>query len=70
MTKFWNKNLNFDELKSKFALDGKLRISNVLDFEFAAHSFQALNERVEFDTAMYIDGKNAVMSKKEWNADY
>lgn len=68
MTKFWNENLNFDELKSKFALDGKLRISNVLDFEFAAHSFQALNERVEFDTAMYIDGKNAVMSKKEWNA--
>ncbi len=68
MTKFWNKDLNFEELKSSFAADGKVRASKVLDFEFAAHSFQALNERVEFDTAMYIDGKNAVMSKKEWNS--
>lgn len=68
MTKFWNKELNFEELKSSFAVDGKVRASKVLDFEFAAHSFQALNERVEFDTAMYIDGKNAVMSKKEWNS--
>lgn len=67
MTNFWNKELNFDEFKSRFAEDGKVRVNKVLDFEFAALSFKALNERVEFDTAMYVDGKNAVMSKKEWN---
>ena len=66
MTNFWNNELNFDELKSSFAVDGKVRATQVLDFEFAAHSFQALNERVEFDTAMYVDGKNAVLTKKEW----
>ena len=67
MKNFWNKDLNFDEIKSNFAKDGKVRVNKVLDFEFAALSFKALNERVEFDTAMYVDGKNAVMSKKEWN---
>lgn len=66
MTALFNESLNLDAYKSEFSLKRQVRVVDVLDFEFAARTYQALNETVTFDNAMSIDGSNIVVSKEEW----
>lgn len=68
MKQFFNKNLELSTYTQPFAKDKRVRIQDVLDFETAAHLFQALDEQVTFDTAMSVEGKNIVVSNEEWQA--
>ena len=68
MKTFFVSNLDFENIQQRYATDTKVRVTNVLDFELASFTYQALNEGIAYDNAMFINGNNVSIKKDEWKA--